>query len=158
MTSSDKKSSASIAIFLASNGANLYATNRKSQTPLDLCPDPNLLKLLTKCYNDYSTTRKAATNQNQSEDENNWTECMVCTDNKRDVLFHPCGHVVTCSMCALRVKKCLICKEQITTRTKVLSYNESYTCYGCLFFVVLVFCKGTVDTKLLWSTCVYPDP
>ena len=36
----DKKSSASIACFLAANGADLTVKNKKSQTPLDLCPDP----------------------------------------------------------------------------------------------------------------------
>ena len=33
----DKKSSASIACFLAANGADLTVKNKKSQTPLDLC-------------------------------------------------------------------------------------------------------------------------
>lgn len=46
-------------------------------------------------------------------------ECMVCSDMKRDTLFGPCGHVNCCSACAPRVKKCLVCKEPITTRTKV---------------------------------------
>ena len=46
---SDKKSSASIACFLAANGANLSVKNKKGQTPLDLCPDPNLCKALTNC-------------------------------------------------------------------------------------------------------------
>ena len=46
-------------------------------------------------------------------------ECMVCSDMKRDTLFGPCGHINCCSVCAPRVKKCLICKEPITTRTKV---------------------------------------
>ncbi len=45
----DKKSSASIACFLAANGADLSIKNKKNQTPLDLCPDPNLCKALTKC-------------------------------------------------------------------------------------------------------------
>ena len=58
MTSSEKKSSASIAILLASNGADLYARNKKNQSPLDLCPDPNLLKLLTKCHHDYIAANK----------------------------------------------------------------------------------------------------
>ena len=48
-------------------------------------------------------------------------ECMVCSDMKRDTLFGPCGHVNCCSACAPRVKKCLVCKEPIATRTKVLS-------------------------------------
>lgn len=48
----DKKSSASIACFLAANGADLSLKNKKNQTPLDLCPDPNLCKALTKCQKD----------------------------------------------------------------------------------------------------------
>lgn len=51
----DKKASASIACFLAANGADLTIKNRKLQTPLDLCPDPNLCKILVKCYNERKT-------------------------------------------------------------------------------------------------------
>lgn len=59
MTSStEKKSSASIAIFLVSKGASLDVKNRKGQTPLDLCPDPNLYKQLTKCNQDYVDSRE----------------------------------------------------------------------------------------------------
>jgi len=45
----NKKSSASIACFLAANGADLNAKNKKGLTPLDLCPDPNLCRALSKC-------------------------------------------------------------------------------------------------------------
>lgn len=48
----DKKSSASIANFLVTNGADLNLKNKKDQTPLDLCPDPNLCKSLVKCQKD----------------------------------------------------------------------------------------------------------
>lgn len=51
----DKKSSASIACFLAGNGADLTMKNKKGQTPLDLCPDPNLCKALAKCHKDKDT-------------------------------------------------------------------------------------------------------
>jgi len=51
----DKKSSASIACFLAGNGADLGIKNKKGQTPLDLCPDPNLCKALAKCHKDKDT-------------------------------------------------------------------------------------------------------
>lgn len=50
MPGSEKKSSASIACFLAAHGANLTLKNKKNQTPLDLCPDPNLCKALGKCH------------------------------------------------------------------------------------------------------------
>lgn len=44
----DKKSSASMAMFLAANGADLHALNKKKQSPLDLCPDPNLCRALKR--------------------------------------------------------------------------------------------------------------
>lgn len=48
--STDKKSSASIACILAAHGADLKMRNKKGQTPLDLCPDPNLCKALFNCH------------------------------------------------------------------------------------------------------------
>ena len=50
MPGSEKKSSASIACFLAAHGADLSLKNKANQTPLDLCPDPNLCKALSKCH------------------------------------------------------------------------------------------------------------
>jgi len=52
----DKKSSASIACFLAAHGADLTTRNKKSQTPLDLCPDPNLCRALTQSRTDRNST------------------------------------------------------------------------------------------------------
>lgn len=51
----DRKASAAIACFLAANGADLTAKNRKVQTPLDLCPDPILCNTLIECYNERKT-------------------------------------------------------------------------------------------------------
>ena len=45
----EKKSSASIACFLVSKGADINVKNKKGQTPLDLCPDPRLNEALSKC-------------------------------------------------------------------------------------------------------------
>ena len=47
-------------------------------------------------------------------------ECLVCSDQKRDTLFLPCGHVSACWTCSERVKKCLICKEYVDERKKVM--------------------------------------
>ncbi|GIY72219.1 hypothetical protein CDAR_219021 [Caerostris darwini] len=38
---------------------------------------------------------------------------------KRDTLFLPCGHIATCSLCSPRVKKCLMCKEPVSSRLKI---------------------------------------
>lgn len=208
----DKKASASIACFLAANGADLTIKNRKLQTPLDLCPDPNLCKILVKCYNERKTDdmdlpgnmanvtvvggvnasnvsaaavaaaaasamtaqsincSMTAANQNNSisliENEPNVVstsleECLICSDLKRDTIFkvshtgcnsfrinlfsfvlmnsfeisiQPCGHVCVCDTCAPRVKKCLICRETVSSREKI---DECLVCSdkrACVFF------------------------
>ncbi|KAK2193983.1 hypothetical protein NP493_4g13004 [Ridgeia piscesae] len=76
----DKKSSASIACFLAANGADLTIKNKKGQSPLDLCPDPNLCKALTKCHKEKHTNSLALTNiPVMQDDPESLEECMVCS-------------------------------------------------------------------------------
>lgn len=53
----EKKSSATIAVFLAQNGADLGIKNKKEQTPLDLCPDPHLAKTLARCHQERTPCR-----------------------------------------------------------------------------------------------------
>ncbi|XP_013188848.2 E3 ubiquitin-protein ligase MIB1 [Amyelois transitella] len=145
----DKKSSASIACFLAARGADLTIKNKKGQTPLDLCPDPNLCKTLTTCRKDGTggildkvtpeneqsslsvacgssagtsaapepSTAGGSTTQCQFELTSD--ECLICSDAKRDTLFRPCGHICCCSVCAARVKKCLICRACVSGRQRI---------------------------------------
>ena len=75
-------------------------------------------------------------------DQETLEECMVCSDLKRDTLFGPCAHIATCSLCSPRVKKCLICKEPVQSRTKVsvlLSLWHGSCCYA--FFHWSIFWK-----------------
>lgn len=69
----------------------------------------------SSCSSGQVGTRSPSLNSNIESLE----ECMVCSDMKRDTLFGPCGHIATCSLCSPRVKKCLICKDQVQSRTKV---------------------------------------
>ncbi|KAG8442174.1 hypothetical protein GDO86_011104 [Hymenochirus boettgeri] len=116
----EKKSAASIACFLAANGADLAIRNKKGQSPLDLCPDPSLCKALAKCHKEKSSGQVGSHSPSMiNNDSETLEECMVCSDLKRDTLFGPCGHIATCSLCSPRVKKCLICKEQVQSRTKI---------------------------------------
>jgi hypothetical protein len=62
---------------------------------------------------------------NNQTDDKCLDECMVCSDQTRDVLFLPCGHVTVCHQCSVRVKKCLLCKEFVDDRKKVNSINSS---------------------------------
>lgn len=123
MSNSDKKSSASIAIFLASNGAQLTVKNTKDQTPLDLCPDPHLLKLLTKCSLEHHKSAQSAeaapAAQVSGREEVSLTDCSVCLKNKRDMLFIPCGHITCCGDCGLTVETCTICQQEIVSKAKI---------------------------------------
>ncbi|XP_044595282.1 E3 ubiquitin-protein ligase MIB1-like isoform X2 [Cotesia glomerata] len=110
----DKKSSSFIACFLAAHGADLELKNKKGQTPLDLCPDPNLCKTLTNCHKNKESHDIETMTHAQTIDE-----CLVCSDAKREMLFNPCGHVICCNACAPRVKKCLICRENVVSRVKI---------------------------------------
>ncbi|KAK0097377.1 hypothetical protein PV326_002242 [Microctonus aethiopoides] len=110
----DKKSSSFIACFLAAHGADLELKNKKGQTPLDLCPDPNLCKTLTNCHKNKESHDIEPTVPSATIDE-----CLVCSDGKREMLFSPCGHVTCCNVCAPRVKKCLICRANVVSRSKI---------------------------------------
>ena len=70
-----------------------------------------------------NTAAASNTSGGGSQDPESLEECMVCSDMKRDTLFGPCGHIATCSLCSPRVKKCLMCKEHVQSRTKVGAYN-----------------------------------
>ncbi|XP_052759583.1 E3 ubiquitin-protein ligase MIB1 [Galleria mellonella] len=139
----DKKSSASIACFLATHGADLTIKNKKGQTPLDLCPDPNLCKTLTTCRKEGAALGSSVLSESEpssistacgsasltapmepSSGDNTQVdptadECLVCSDAKRDTLFRPCGHICCCNVCAARVKKCLVCRACVTSRQRV---------------------------------------
>lgn len=103
--------------------------------------DPNLCKILIKCYNekhteDIETTTmddknisNVVANNNESQhqtqqtklesSDSNAEECLLCSEQKRDTVFKPCGHVVACEACGSRIKKCLICRETVSSREKV---------------------------------------
>ena len=166
----DKKSPASIACLLAAHGADLNMKNKKGQTPLDLCPDPNLCKALTKCYKDQSVSGELLGGPLEScPEEESLEECMVCSDAKRDTLFGPCGHVATCHACAPRVKKCLMCKEPVQTRTKVEECvvcsdkpasvlfepcGHMCACDNCAALMKkCVQCRGVIENHVPFSVC-----
>jgi len=77
-------------------------------------------------------------------EQESFEDCMVCSDTKRDTLFGPCGHVATCSLCSPRVKKCLLCKEPVQSRTKV----------RCHFVVFLAYLSLPIDNILSSDDCL----
>jgi len=171
----DKKSSASIACFLAANGADLTIKNKKGQNPLDLCPDPNLCKALQKCGRESTNNSQAMQGIIRGDgmvggpEDKLLDECLVCSDQRRNVLFAPCGHITVCSGCSPRVKKCLLCKEYVDDRTVlgdclVCTDNPATVLFRpCLHMVSCencasvmkkcVECRATVEDKVPFFVC-----
>lgn len=46
-------------------------------------------------------------------------KCRICMDAQIDTVFCPCGHLVSCSVCAANVELCPICREQIQKAQRV---------------------------------------
>ena len=41
--------------------------------------------------------------------------CVICNDNRRNVLFKPCNHLVICDTCSGKtdIRECIMCKQYI---------------------------------------------
>ncbi|WAR09248.1 BIR7B-like protein [Mya arenaria] len=39
--------------------------------------------------------------------------CKICLDNRADVIFLPCGHIVSCPQCAPALDSCPVCRKSV---------------------------------------------
>lgn len=46
-------------------------------------------------------------------------ECIVCLSAEREIVFLPCKHCCSCTMCGLSVDNCVYCRTPITSVMKV---------------------------------------
>ncbi|AUV65385.1 IAP-3 [Alphabaculovirus myunipunctae] len=55
----------------------------------------------------------ASVNKDDDDDEtNDKFLCGICLHNRKNVCFVPCGHVVSCANCALKIQRCPVCRRQ----------------------------------------------
>jgi len=40
-------------------------------------------------------------------------QCKICMDKEADVVFLPCGHLISCVRCATALSTCALCRQQI---------------------------------------------
>ncbi len=40
-------------------------------------------------------------------------DCVVCMDQKSEIIFSPCGHLCSCASCGKQLSKCCICRTEI---------------------------------------------
>lgn len=57
----------------------------------------------------------------KSEQHNLCGICVICYDDKTNVMFEPCNHHVVCNGCSDKVKECPICREDIFT--KIITFS-----------------------------------
>ena len=57
------------------------------------------------------------------------SKCIICIDKNRDTIFNPCGHIVGCYDCVMKMgrnepfshqARCPICRKPIQTYIKML--------------------------------------
>ena len=43
--------------------------------------------------------------------------CLVCNENRRNILVLPCKHFILCNICydSLQKKECIMCRQEITS-------------------------------------------
>ncbi|XP_053396413.1 baculoviral IAP repeat-containing protein 7-A-like isoform X2 [Mercenaria mercenaria] len=44
--------------------------------------------------------------------------CKICLDSRADVIFLPCGHMVSCPQCAQALLKCPVCRQTVNGQLK----------------------------------------
>jgi hypothetical protein len=108
------------------------------------------------CFSDQIEPRR--TDGPGGEDGVTLDECLVCSDLKRDTLFKPCGHVACCSVCSPRVKKCLVCREPVVGRVKVMDICKKVLKYFLCSYLIhhLQLCFSKVF--LLKDECIPIGP
>ncbi len=77
---------------------------------------------LEKLQREEKTARDAQIKNSVSktpEPADNENECIICFDAKSDSYFIPCGHLICCQECSLRVEICPKCRSLIKEKRKV---------------------------------------
>uniref|UniRef100_A0AAR2LRG0 E3 ubiquitin-protein ligase MIB2 n=1 Tax=Pygocentrus nattereri TaxID=42514 RepID=A0AAR2LRG0_PYGNA len=120
---------ASIACFLAQEGADINYANHKGKSPLDLVTDSNILQLIRSFSEKHRYAcvcfglRRVHTTPNTMTNlampcAPGPSECLICSELALLVLFSPCQHSVACEECAHRMKKCIKCQVTITKKIR----------------------------------------
>ncbi|XP_071109275.1 E3 ubiquitin-protein ligase MIB2-like isoform X1 [Haliotis cracherodii] len=111
MTDEEEQTGAAIACYLAQQGANLIQQNHQHKTPLDIISDPRVEDVVKQFATAYATGNRTELPMCLEGEE--LVECEVCCAERANVTFEPCGHVIVCLECCVKMKRCLKCKVPI---------------------------------------------
>ena len=45
-------------------------------------------------------------------------ECIICMEDKKNIIFYPCKHYYCCDLCSKYIKLCPICRSEIIFKIK----------------------------------------
>ena len=156
--------------FYSSQGAKIHMRNNHGFSPLDFIVDGDAKNFLNQhiqrpipTLSDTSDTSSLPSNPGTPSAIR--SECQLCCEIMkkalRPVRFEPCGHVLVCSECCPRIKKCIKCEIRIEKKVvikrdsainddleeevksvktlklhelelKVQDWEESYSCSICM--------------------------
>jgi hypothetical protein len=85
------------------DGPNLYPSIDYS---IPIAPPPNDTTL--------------SNSQDTSTQDNDQYLCDICRKRYRDLVFVPCSHQYSCSICAKNLKTCPVCRADITSTVKLI--------------------------------------
>ncbi|XP_029651673.1 E3 ubiquitin-protein ligase MIB2-like isoform X2 [Octopus sinensis] len=115
LSEEDERSGVVVACYLAQRGADLYHKNHRKVTPLDIIGD-SILEERVKRFAAISMGQQVP--DHIDDPRSHIRDCLLCSDKQATVKFQPCGHVVTCEDCSLKImiKKCIQCKVPVTSK------------------------------------------
>lgn len=72
-------------------------------------------------------------------------ECKICMDEEVGVVFLPCGHLLSCVMCAPAITNCPLCRKEIRSKCEFFSlfinYMDLMSMFCFLQVVYELFCR-----------------
>ena len=108
-----------MACYLISKGVKYKACkNRSNLAPIEMCSDPDLVNIIENFVKD--NTRGSSCS----------VKCKMCNSQPANCQFKPCDHVVSCGDCVDFFKKCVVCKNEVESYSK-LTITIQKICQVC---------------------------
>jgi len=99
-------------LFFATYANNNVLTEELKREYADVCASARFIRATTPSAAAVTAAAAPAPMESSAYSE---TECALCMDAERSVVFLPCTHACSCSKCALECKQCPICRAPVTS-------------------------------------------
>ena len=108
-----------LACYLISKGVKYKASKNKSGlSAIEMCADPDLVNIIENFV------------KQNNDGASSSVKCSLCNKHPANCQFKPCEHVISCENCAGCLKKCLMCRQDVESYSK-LSITIQKICQVC---------------------------